>query len=36
VVLTGFAGTGKTSVALKYAHRHLAEVGAAWQFAAEC
>jgi hypothetical protein len=35
VVLTGFAGTGKTSVALEYAHRHLAEVGAAWQFAAE-
>ena len=35
VVLTGFAGTGKTSVALEYAHRHLAGVGAAWQFAAE-
>jgi hypothetical protein len=35
VVLTGFAGTGKTSVALEYAHCHLAEVGAAWQFAAE-
>jgi hypothetical protein len=33
--LTGFAGTGKTSVALGYAHAHLAEVGAAWQFAAE-
>jgi hypothetical protein len=35
VVLTGFGGTGKTSVALRYAHRHLAEVGVAWQFAAE-
>ena len=35
VALTGFGGTGKTSVALGYAHRHLAEVGAAWQFAAE-
>ena len=35
LALTGFGGTGKTSVALGYAHRHLAEVGAAWQFAAE-
>jgi Tetratricopeptide repeat len=35
VALTGLGGTGKTSVALGYAHRHLAEVGAAWQFAAE-
>jgi Tetratricopeptide repeat len=35
VALTGLGGTGKTSVALEYAHRHLAEVGAAWQFAAE-
>jgi Tetratricopeptide repeat len=35
VALTGIGGTGKTSVALGYAHRHLAEVGAAWQFAAE-
>jgi len=35
VALTGLGGAGKTSVALGYAHRHLAEVGAAWQFAAE-
>ena len=35
VALTGIGGAGKTSVALGYAHRHLAEVGAAWQFAAE-
>ena len=35
VALTGVGGTGKTSVALEYAHRHLAEVGAAWQLAAE-
>ena len=28
-------GAGKTSVAVEYAHRHLAEVGVAWQFAAE-
>jgi len=35
VALCGFGGAGKTSVALAYAHRHLAEVGAAWQFAAE-
>ena len=31
----GLGGAGKTSVALEYAHRHLAEVGVAWQFAAE-
>ena len=35
VALCGFGGSGKTSVALEYAHRHLAEVGVAWQFAAE-
>ena len=35
VVLYGFGGVGKTSVAVAYAHRHLAEVGVAWQFAAE-
>ena len=35
VVLSGLGGAGKTSVALEYAHRHLAEVGVTWQFAAE-
>ena len=35
VVLCGLGGVGKTSVAVAYAHRHLAEVGSAWQFAAE-
>ncbi|HEV3290003.1 MAG TPA: tetratricopeptide repeat protein [Streptosporangiaceae bacterium] len=35
VALCGLGGAGKTSVALAYAHRHLAEVGVAWQFAAE-
>ena len=35
VVLYGLEGTGKTSVAVEYAHLHLAEVGVAWQFAAE-
>jgi Tetratricopeptide repeat len=35
VALWGFGGAGKTSVALAYAHRHLAEVGVAWQLAAE-
>jgi len=34
-VLCGLGGAGKTSVALEYAHRHLAEVGLAWQFPAE-
>jgi hypothetical protein len=33
--LWGLAGTGKTSVAVEYAHRHLDEVGAAWKFPAE-
>jgi Tetratricopeptide repeat len=35
VALCGLGGVGKTSVALEYAHRHLAEVGVAWQFACE-
>ena len=35
VALYGLGGAGKTSVAVEYAHRHLAEVGLAWQFAAE-
>ena len=35
VALCGLGGAGKTSVAVEYAHRHLAEVGVAWQFAAE-
>ena len=32
VALCGLGGAGKTSVALEYAHRHLGEVGVAWQF----
>ena len=35
VVLSGLGGSGKTSVALAYAHRHLAEVRVAWQFASQ-
>ena len=35
VALYGLGGAGKTSVAVEYAHRHLAEVGVAWQFPAE-
>ena len=35
VALCGLGGAGKTSVAMEYAHRHLGEVGAAWQLAAE-
>jgi hypothetical protein len=35
VALCGLGGTGKTSVAVEYAHRHSAEVGVCWQFAAE-
>jgi hypothetical protein len=31
----GLAGAGKTSAALAYAHRYLAEVGVAWQFDCE-
>jgi hypothetical protein len=34
-VLYGLGGAGKTSVAVEYAHRHLAEVDVCWQFAAE-
>ena len=35
VVLCGLGGIGKTSMAVEYAHRHLAEVGVCWQFSAE-
>jgi uncharacterized protein DUF4062 len=35
VGLCGLGGAGKTSVALEYAHRHLDEVGVAWQLPAE-
>ena len=35
VALCGLGGAGKTSVAVEYAHRHLGEVGVAWQFSAE-
>jgi Tetratricopeptide repeat len=35
VALCGPGGAGKTSVALEYAYRQLAEVGVAWQFPAE-
>ncbi|MGP7998341.1 MAG: tetratricopeptide repeat protein [Streptosporangiaceae bacterium] len=35
VALCGLGGTGKTSVAVEYAHRHLAEVKMCWQFSAE-
>ena len=35
VALSGLGGAGKTSVAVEYAHRHLAEVGVCWQFPAE-
>jgi hypothetical protein len=35
VAVTGLGGAGKTSVALEYAHRHLDEVGMAWQLPAE-
>jgi hypothetical protein len=35
VALYGLGGAGKTSVAVEYAYRHRAEVGVAWQFAAE-
>jgi tetratricopeptide (TPR) repeat protein len=35
VTLTGLGGAGKTSVAVEYAHRHLDQVGVAWQLPAE-
>jgi uncharacterized protein DUF4062/tetratricopeptide repeat protein len=35
VVLCGLGGAGKTSVAVEYAHRHLGQVGVAWQLPAE-
>ena len=35
VALCGLAGAGKTSVAVEYAHRHLAEAGVVWQLPAE-
>ena len=33
--LCGLGGAGKTSVAVEYAHRHLGELGVAWQLPAE-
>ncbi len=33
--LCGLGGAGKTSLAVEYAHRHLGEVGVAWQLPAE-
>ena len=35
VALCGLGGAGKTSMALEYAHRHLARLGVVWQLAAE-
>src|SRR5215470_9870424 len=35
VALCGLGGAGKTSVAVEYAHRHLGELGVAWQLPAE-
>ena len=35
VALCGLGGAGKTSVAIEYAHRQLAELGLVWQFPAE-
>jgi tetratricopeptide repeat protein len=35
MALCGVGGSGKTSVAVEYAQRHLAETGVVWQFAAE-
>ena len=35
VALCGLGGAGKTSVALEYAHRHLAGLRVVWQFPAE-
>jgi hypothetical protein len=35
VALCGLGGTGKTSLALEYAHRQLGQVGVCWQLPAE-
>ena len=35
VALCGLGGTGKTTVAVEYAHRHLDQAGMAWQLACE-
>ena len=35
VALCGMGGTRKSSVAMEYAYRHLADVGVAWQLPAE-
>jgi hypothetical protein len=35
VALCGLGGAGKTSIAIEYAHLHLAEVATCWQFSAE-
>ena len=35
VALCGLGGAGKTSIAVEYAHDHLAAVGVVWQLAAE-
>ena len=35
VTLYGLGGAGKTSAAVEYTYRHLAEAGVAWQFPAE-
>jgi hypothetical protein len=35
IVLYGLGGAGKTSVAVEYAHRRLADCGVVWQLAAE-
>ncbi len=35
VALHGMGGAGKTTLAVEYAHRHRAEFGVVWQFAAD-